>query len=218
MLNQTSRSSNTLASKGFVHSTVTGTLKSLKSAAYECLHAIPRANWKELDKAGAQFKKACSQFKPENYSHKQCAVVLYELVANCFADREKALSSIDAGIKLESSPMMQYLEDSSLATVLVGTRHSAYGVFLLHAKPETMLDWESAKAWAKSVGADLPTVQELSHASESLPDSFVGSPYWSKEYPPSGEVAWSKSLASEHGELIFKQEKCLAVAVRRICI
>ncbi|BBB65876.1 hypothetical protein UNDYM_1623 [Undibacterium sp. YM2] len=92
-------------------------------------------------------------------------------------------------------------------------------LFLLEAKPATKLNWEAAKAWAASVGGELPTRSEQSLLFANAKEQFEPYYYWSGEqdagYP---SFAWMQYFNGGNQYDDRKSSEYRARAVRRSII
>lgn len=89
-------------------------------------------------------------------------------------------------------------------------------LILLPARPDCRLNWQDAKAWAASVGGDLPNPQEqlllLANCRDALPRGLC----WSdKEYEGDASFAWLCNFLSGNRTFYLKSSEGSAVAVRR---
>ena len=92
-------------------------------------------------------------------------------------------------------------------------------LFLLEAKPANKLNWEAAKAWAASVGGELPTRSEQSLLFANAKEQFESYYYWSGEqdagYP---SYAWMQHFYGGNQYGFHKSFEFRARAVRRLII
>ena len=92
-------------------------------------------------------------------------------------------------------------------------------LFLLEAKPAKLLNWEDAKAWAATVGGELPSRCEQSLLIANLKEQFDPNWYWSAEqYAANSVCAWMQyfSVGYQYGSR--KSDTYRARAVRRLII
>jgi len=178
--------------------------------------ALPTMTWREMGKTGASFKNAFQKLNVTQGNNKILAKILYQLASKLYDEREQNLFAEDDRAVTGMSEKMQGLSQTVFGGVLIGSgRDPSFGLFLIEAKPEVMLSWNAAMAWAKSIGGDLPLSCELSVLRENLKEHFEDNHYWTKEQAPHLEFAWSKDLTNNEPTITFKQDKCFAVAIRR---
>lgn len=90
-----------------------------------------------------------------------------------------------------------------------------YAVALLADKPEGDLTWETATAWAESVGGVLPTRPVAALAFATAKDQFEPVWYWTAdEYD--GSYAWCQSFGNGYQDNNHKDDGLRARAVRLI--
>lgn len=71
----------------------------------------------------------------------------------------------------------------------------SHHLVLLAPHPSERMDWSAAKAWATSVGGELPTRREQSLLFANLKDWFDKDWYWSSEpREDDGAYAWNQSF------------------------
>ncbi|MFZ6755790.1 DUF1566 domain-containing protein [Undibacterium sp. Ji50W] len=94
-----------------------------------------------------------------------------------------------------------------------------YHLALLPAKPDDKLNWEAAKAWAESVGGDLPTRREQSLLFANVKEHFEAAWYWSNEqYAGIPDYAWMQGFGTGLQFTLSKSCTYRARAVRRLII
>jgi hypothetical protein len=92
-------------------------------------------------------------------------------------------------------------------------------LILLAARPEKALNWEAAKAWAASVGGDLPSPQEQALLFANCRDVLPKAWCWSnKKHEKGASYAWlcNFGYGNQYGTL--KSFEGSAVAVRRLIL
>jgi hypothetical protein len=78
-------------------------------------------------------------------------------------------------------------------------------------------NWESAMAWAASIGGDLPDRIELAMLYKHLPDCFQKEWYWSNtQHSGTSNYAWCQSFDNGYQDFTSKYFKLRARAVRRV--
>jgi hypothetical protein len=92
----------------------------------------------------------------------------------------------------------------------------AHHLVLLPAKPEEDLSWQAAMNWAKSVGGELPTRQELSLLFANCKAQFEARWHWSSETHES-DASYACYCHFDDGHVIntHKSYEGCARAVRR---
>lgn len=90
-------------------------------------------------------------------------------------------------------------------------------LILLPARPDVRKNWDDAKAWASSVGGDLPSPQEqfllLANCRDALPKTWC----WSnKEDEEDASYAWDCHFYDGSQYDFHKSFEVSAVAVRRL--
>jgi hypothetical protein len=94
-----------------------------------------------------------------------------------------------------------------------------YHLALLPAKPEKILNWSNALAWAASVGGDLPTRNEQSLLFANCKTHFVAQWYWSNAQDAAlPAYAWMQFFDDGNQYNDHKSYEYRARAVRRILI
>ncbi|BBB59903.1 hypothetical protein UNDKW_1630 [Undibacterium sp. KW1] len=92
-------------------------------------------------------------------------------------------------------------------------------LFLLEAKPANKLNWEAAKAWASSVGGELPTRSEQSLLFANAKEQFEPYYYWSGEQDAGDpDYAWVQGFGNGLQDDNRKSYEYRARAVRRLII
>ena len=95
---------------------------------------------------------------------------------------------------------------------------SDYHLVVLHGDREK-LTWEEAKAWAASVGGELPKRKEQAVMFGNVPQLFERTYYWSGEqYAGYDEYAWIQGFTYGTQDTTLKGYRCRARAVRRFPI
>ena len=90
-------------------------------------------------------------------------------------------------------------------------------LILLPARPDVRKNWDDAKAWAASVGADLPSPQEQSLLFANCRDALPKAWCWSnKEDEEDASYAWSCYFDDGSQNNYHKSFEGSAVAVRRL--
>jgi hypothetical protein len=88
---------------------------------------------------------------------------------------------------------------------------------LLAARPSTPMDWEAAKAWAASVGGELPTRQEQALLYANCKPHLTGTFHWSgEEHEENASLAWDCYFDGGNQSYGHKSREGSAVAVRRL--
>jgi len=78
------------------------------------------------------------------------------------------------------------------------------------------ISWDAAKAWATSIGGELPTRQEQSLLFANLKSQFKRRWHWScEEYEAGGSYAWDQLFYSGSQDYNRKSYEGCARAVRR---
>jgi hypothetical protein len=94
-----------------------------------------------------------------------------------------------------------------------------YHLALLPAKPEKILNWSNALAWAASVGGDLPTRNEQSLLFANCKTHFEERWYWSNtQLAANPDYAWVQNFDDGYQGYGLKSDEYRARAVRRILI
>jgi len=92
-------------------------------------------------------------------------------------------------------------------------------LFLLEAKPADKLNWEAAKAWAASVGGEMPTRREQSLLFANCGQEFEPYYYWSGEQGAgTPSYAWLQGFDGGYQGYGHKSDEYRARAVRRLII
>lgn len=92
----------------------------------------------------------------------------------------------------------------------------AHHLFLLDVRPEKKLTWSSAKEWAESVEASLPTRFEAALLYANLRGQFDTSAWHWTDTQYSDDSAWAQYFSSGNQNFYAKTGKLLARAVRRL--
>lgn len=101
--------------------------------------------------------------------------------------------------------------------VLDNTGQVLHHLILLPARPDVRKNWDDAKAWAASVGADLPSPQEQSLLFANCRDALPTTWCWSnKEDEEDASCAWSCYFIRGSQGNVHKSFDGSAVAVRRL--
>jgi len=80
-------------------------------------------------------------------------------------------------------------------------------------------NWDSAMAWAKSIGGDLPDRVEQAMLHKYLSDQFQKDYYWSNtQHASYSGCAWCQGFYNGYQDLGRKNNECRARAVRRSAI
>ncbi|MBS0368434.1 MAG: DUF1566 domain-containing protein [Proteobacteria bacterium] len=127
-------------------------------------------------------------------------------------------------METSAHPTAKYL--IALPTLAEGERYAgiaidAYGkpthhLILIPQQPDTRLTWDDALAWAKEIGADLPTRQEQSLLFANCKDPFDADWYWSGEqYAGYASLAWLQGFGNGLQGTNDKGYKGRVRAVRR---
>lgn len=80
------------------------------------------------------------------------------------------------------------------------------------------LNWEEAKAWAKEIGGELPTLREQPLLFANLKEHFKGAYYWSCEQHENKAYAWAQYFCYGGQSYLHTDGKLRARAVRRLII
>lgn len=75
--------------------------------------------------------------------------------------------------------------------------------------------WADSKAWAASIGGDLPTRRELSLLKANVADAFGNEYHWSSELHEGGE-AWGQNFLRGYQTANRQGDEYRARAVRRV--
>ena len=101
--------------------------------------------------------------------------------------------------------------------VLDNTGQVLHHLILLPARPDARKNWDDAKAWAASVGADLPSPQEQALLFANCRDALPTTWCWSnKEDEEDASYAWFCYFHYGYQYDYRKSFECTAVAVRRV--
>ncbi len=93
--------------------------------------------------------------------------------------------------------------------------HPNYHLILLPQCPAYQLDWNAAIAWAKSIGAELPTRQEQALLYANARQDFTASYYWSSEQTePLSSHAWGQNFT--HGGQAHLDKAAYEVRTRAV--
>jgi hypothetical protein len=92
----------------------------------------------------------------------------------------------------------------------------SHHLFLLDAKPEEDLDWQAAKAWAKSIDASLPTRFEAALLYANLRGQFDTDRWHWTDTQYSADNAWCQHFSYGNQDVNGKDDTLLARAVRRL--
>jgi hypothetical protein len=119
-----------------------------------------------------------------------------------------------AAIAIELAPGERYS-----GAVLDANGLIAHHLILLPARPDVRKNWDDAKAWASSVGGDLPSPQEqtllFANCRDALPQTWC----WSnKDYEKGASYAWGCYFDYGYLHDSRKSYKGSAVAVRRLAL
>lgn len=103
--------------------------------------------------------------------------------------------------------------------VLTESGEYQHHLILLPARPEQALNWQAAKAWAASVGGDLPSPQEqallFANCRDALPEAWC----WSnKEHEKGASCAWGCHFSNGTQDDSHKSFEGSAGAVRRLVL
>jgi len=92
-------------------------------------------------------------------------------------------------------------------------------LILLPQQPDTRLTWDEAMAWAASIGAELPTLQESALLYANLKPAFEPTWYWTGEhYAGYASYAWTQLFVNGTQYDSDKGYKGRVRAVRRFLI
>ncbi|MDP3228367.1 MAG: DUF1566 domain-containing protein [Acidovorax sp.] len=117
-----------------------------------------------------------------------------------------------AAIAIELAPGERYS-----GAVLDANGLIAHHLILLPTRPEVRKNWDDAKAWASSVGGDLPSPQEQSLLFANCRDALPKAWCWSnKEYEEDASYAWFCLFDDGYQDDTHKSYEGSAVAVRRL--
>lgn len=117
-----------------------------------------------------------------------------------------------AAIAIELAPGERYS-----GAVLDETGQVLHHLILLPARPDVRLNWDDAKAWATSVGGDLPSPQEQALLFANCRDALPKTWCWSnKEDEEDASYAWICNFYDGFQIYFRKSYECSAVAVRRL--
>jgi len=95
----------------------------------------------------------------------------------------------------------------------------SHWLILLPDQPAGRLNFEDAKAWAASIGGELPTRKEQSLLFAHLKDQFEPTWYWSgEEYKSASGYAWHQNFNNGIQVSYHKHDELRARAVRRLVI
>lgn len=97
--------------------------------------------------------------------------------------------------------------------------NTQHHLVLLPARPDKDLSWDDAKAWAASVGGDLPSPQEQSLLFANCRDALPKAWCWSnKEHEQNASFAWLCNFYDGYQLYDPKSVEGSAVAVRRLIL
>ncbi len=117
-----------------------------------------------------------------------------------------------AAIAIELAPGERYS-----GAVLDSTGLVLHHLILLPARPDTRKNWDESKAWAASVGGDLPSPQEQSLLFANCRDALPKAWCWSnKEDEEDASYAWVCGFVSGNQFSYHESYEGSAVAVRRL--
>jgi hypothetical protein len=101
--------------------------------------------------------------------------------------------------------------------VLSDTGLIQHHLILLPARPEVRKNWDDAKAWAASMGGDLPSPQEQSLLFANCRDALPKAWCWSnKEHEEDASCAWDCGFDNGYQDGTHKSYEGSVVAVRRL--
>ena len=129
-----------------------------------------------------------------------------------------ASTSPPQGATAPSSPLVFNPGDRYAGTTLNPAGQPTHHLVLLAARPNAPMDWATAKAWATSVGGELPTRQEsallFANCRDALPEALGWS---SEEYEIEATCAWVCNFYNGYqNNHLRKSYEGSAVAIRRI--
>ncbi|BEP93253.1 hypothetical protein GmRootA79_16370 [Acidovorax sp. A79] len=102
-------------------------------------------------------------------------------------------------------------------TVLDEAGQPQHRLILLAARPDKRMNWQDAKAWATSVGGDLPSPQEQALLFANCRDALPKAWCWSnKTHEQDASYAWCCAFYDGHQDYGHKSYEGSAVAVRRL--
>ena len=125
-----------------------------------------------------------------------------------------ARSTLTAPVTVPPPP----LADGELWAGVVTTPKGLHHVILLPGDQDDAT-WKKQLAWAKKIGGDLPSRQELSLLFVMARDEFKEDCYWSNEqHAANSAYAWYQYFTSGHQGLSNINDKLRARSVRRVAI
>lgn len=103
----------------------------------------------------------------------------------------------------------------------IGATVSAEGVVthIILLPGDKNLDWQKAKAWAISIGGDLPDRVEQAMLYATAADEFKKDAYWSNtQHASDSDYAWFQNFGFGSQSYYLTSNKLRARAVRRLTI
>ncbi|AIS96241.1 hypothetical protein BTHA_2719 [Burkholderia thailandensis MSMB59] len=109
-------------------------------------------------------------------------------------------------------------EGELYAGILIGKDGAASQHIILLPGAADEVNWDDAKAWAASIGGELPTRREQALLYANLPEQFERDWYWSGEAHRESGWAWSQTFDNGHQSSSHQSYELRARAVRRLSI
>ena len=135
-----------------------------------------------------------------------------EMIANFEAQAQSRTLNFSAHA-ISLAPGEEY------AGVIVGKDGECCYHLILLPDDKDDLNWEAAKAWAASVGGELPNRREQALLYANLKDQFQSAWYWSSEQHASySDFAWSQDFYYGGQGSYDKSSELRARAVRRLIL
>lgn len=131
-----------------------------------------------------------------------------------------AIHTQDAGEPPTPPPLPKLgadLAGGQFMGILSDSHGMPYALILLGARPGTLIDWSTAKAWAAGSGGDLPTRCEAAMLISSYKGTLCSALAWTnEEYRQDSPLAWGFVGNSGRTCTYPKETVSVAIAVRRV--
>ncbi|WP_175984604.1 DUF1566 domain-containing protein [Burkholderia stabilis] len=109
-------------------------------------------------------------------------------------------------------------EGELYAGILIGKDGAPSQHIILLPGDANEVNWDDAKAWAASIGGELPTRREQALLYANLPEQFERDWYWSGEAHRESGWAWCQDFGYGGQSLNRQRYELRARAVRRLSI
>jgi hypothetical protein len=127
---------------------------------------------------------------------------------------DRPVAQVAPALALPSAPAAQPGE--RYAGIAFEDGKPSHHLFLLDQKVDKRMTWDAADAWAKSIGAELPTRFEAALLYANLRDQFDTSNWhWTATQFSAGS-AWIQDFDDGYQSNLVKDTEVLARAVRRL--